>query len=54
LARGHARGGDCALLAGYIGNSERFDEAILQFASTYADQTERDHAQLVKSLKAKA
>jgi uncharacterized protein (DUF2252 family) len=51
LARGHARGGDCAVLAGYIGNSERFDEAILQFAATYADQTEKDHAQLVKSLK---
>jgi uncharacterized protein (DUF2252 family) len=54
LARGHARGGDCALLAGYIGNSERFDEAILQFATTYSDQTEKDHAELVKSLKAKA
>jgi uncharacterized protein (DUF2252 family) len=51
LARGHARGGDCAILAGYIGNSERFDTAILKFANTYADQTEKDHAQLVKSLK---
>jgi len=51
LARGHARGGDCAVLAGYIGTSERFDDAILQFAAIYADQTDKDHAQLVKSLK---
>jgi uncharacterized protein (DUF2252 family) len=51
LARGHARGGDCAMLAGYIGNSERFDEAVSQFAETYADQTEKDWEQLVNSLK---
>ena len=52
LARGHARGGDCAVLAGYIGTSERFDEALTRFASTYADQTEKDWEQLVRSLKA--
>ena len=51
LARGHARGGDCAMLAGYIGTSERFDIAITQFAETYADQTEKDWEQLVKHLK---
>ncbi len=51
LARGHARGGDCAVLAGYIGTSERFDEAITRFAEIYADQTENDWEQLVKSLK---
>jgi uncharacterized protein (DUF2252 family) len=51
LARGHARGGDCAMLAGYIGMSERFDGAITQFAETYADQTEKDWEELVKSLK---
>jgi uncharacterized protein (DUF2252 family) len=51
LARGHARGGDCAMLAGYIGSSERFDTAIASFAETYADQTEKDWGQLVKSLK---
>jgi uncharacterized protein (DUF2252 family) len=51
LARGHARGGDCAMLAGYIGNSERFDDAVSQFANAYADQTEKDWSQFVKSLK---
>ena len=51
LARGHARAGDCALLAGYIGTSKRFDEAIARFAETYADQTEKDWQHHVKSLK---
>jgi len=49
LARGHARSGDCAMLAGYIGTSGRFDEAIAAFAVQYADQTERDWQQLVHS-----
>jgi uncharacterized protein (DUF2252 family) len=51
LARGHARSGDFVMLAGYLGTSERFDEAIARFALTYADQTEKDWQQLVKSLK---
>ena len=42
LARGHSRSGDPAMLAGYIGNSGRFDEAIVSFAIAYAEQTERD------------
>jgi hypothetical protein len=54
LARGHARGGDYAMIAGYLGNSERFDEAVTKFAETYADQTEKDWQQLVKSLKPEA
>jgi len=54
LARGHARGGDCAMIAGYIGTSERFDTAITQFAETYADQTEKDWEELVKSLRKSA
>jgi uncharacterized protein (DUF2252 family) len=51
LARGHARSGDFVMLAGYLGTSERFDEAIARFALAYADQTEKDWQQLVKSLK---
>ncbi len=47
LARSHARTGDPATIAGYIGKGARFDEAIGDFARRYADQTERDHAQLV-------
>ena len=51
LARGHARAGDAATLAGYIGLSDRFDEAVLSFARAYANQTERDWRALVKSLR---
>ncbi len=50
LARSHARTGDPATIAGYIGKGARFDEAIGDFARRYADQTERDHAQLVDAI----
>jgi uncharacterized protein (DUF2252 family) len=51
LARGHARAGDCAMIAGYLGRSTRFDEAVGEFAEAYANQTELDWRQLVQSLK---
>ena len=38
LARAHARSGD-AMIAGYMGASEIFDDAIAEFAVEYADQT---------------
>ena len=43
LARGHARSGDRIAIAAYLGSSGAFDEAMADFASSYADQTERDH-----------
>jgi uncharacterized protein (DUF2252 family) len=46
LARSHARSGDSVAIAAYLGGSDIFDQAIAQFASTYADQTERDHQAL--------
>ena len=42
----HAKSGDPAVLAGYLGKSGVMDEAIFRFASAYADQTERDHQAL--------
>jgi uncharacterized protein (DUF2252 family) len=51
LARGHARAGDPIAIAAYLGNSTRFDDAILAFARTYSNQTETDWKALVKSLK---
>ena len=54
FARGHARSGDFAMLAGYIGTSERFDQAIGSFAEIYADQTEKDWEHHVKSMKQQA
>jgi uncharacterized protein (DUF2252 family) len=51
LARGHARAGNSAMVAGYLGSSTRFDDAVSAYAEAYADQTEVDWKQLVKSLK---
>jgi uncharacterized protein (DUF2252 family) len=49
LARGHARAGDPLALTGYIGNSDRFGEAIAEFADDYADQMEADYKTFLKS-----
>jgi uncharacterized protein (DUF2252 family) len=46
LARAHARSGSRIEIAAYLGKSGRFDEAIADFAETYADQNEHDHAAL--------
>jgi uncharacterized protein (DUF2252 family) len=52
LARAHARSGEPALIAGYLGDSDVFDLAIADFAAAYADQSERDHEALVKAVRA--
>jgi uncharacterized protein (DUF2252 family) len=52
LARAHAKSGDAALISGYLGKLDSFDEAIGDFALAYADQNERDHAALVAAVKA--
>jgi uncharacterized protein (DUF2252 family) len=49
LARAHARSGDPAVVAGYMGKSEVMDDAIASFAMAYAAQTGVDHAALVKA-----
>ena len=46
LARADARSGDRIAIAAYLGSSTSFDNAIADFAETYADQNERDHAAL--------
>lgn len=50
LARAHARSGDRIAIAAYLGTGSAFDEAVTEFAAAYADQTERDHAALVRDL----
>jgi uncharacterized protein (DUF2252 family) len=47
LARAHARSGDPAMIAGYLGKSEALDDALADFAMAYAKQTKEDHAALV-------
>jgi uncharacterized protein (DUF2252 family) len=50
LARAHARAGSAATIAGYLGRSGTFDEAIARFAVGYADLTELDHAALCDAI----
>ncbi len=51
LARAHARSGDWIAIASYLGKSDRFDEAIADFATAYADQNERDYEALVAAVR---
>jgi uncharacterized protein (DUF2252 family) len=50
LARAHARSGDAARIAGYLGDSDSFDQAISEFAWAYAGQTKADHAAFVAAI----
>jgi uncharacterized protein (DUF2252 family) len=51
LARAHARSGEPALISGYLGKADTFDQAIAQFAIAYADQVESDHACFTKAVR---
>ena len=50
LARAHARTGDPALIGGYLGTSEVFEQAVTDFAVAYAHQVEQDHRVLVEAV----
>lgn len=52
LALAHARSGSPVVLSGYMGKSDAFDEAIASFSFDYADQNEKDHAALMRAIKA--
>jgi|HubBroStandDraft_6_1064221.scaffolds.fasta_scaffold08101_2 uncharacterized protein (DUF2252 family) len=52
LAKGHGRSGDPSMLYGYLGASDRFDKALVNFAVDYADQDTRDFEALLKAIKA--
>ncbi|MCX4688709.1 DUF2252 domain-containing protein [Kitasatospora purpeofusca] len=50
LARAHARSGDRFAVAGYLGRSDVFAEAIADFSVRYADRTAADHAELLAAV----
>jgi hypothetical protein len=52
LAISHARSGDPALISGYLGRNDALDEALASFSVAYADQAEKDHAALVRAIRA--
>ena len=51
LARAHAKSGDAATISGYLGKGDTFNRALGTFALAYADQTQKDHAVLVKAIR---
>jgi uncharacterized protein (DUF2252 family) len=42
VARAHAKAGDPAIIAGYLGSKDQFDNALTKYSEAYADQAERD------------
>jgi uncharacterized protein (DUF2252 family) len=51
VARAHARSGDRVAIAAYLGSGDAFEHAVREFTVAYADQNERDHANLVEAIK---
>jgi uncharacterized protein (DUF2252 family) len=49
LALAHAKSGDAAMIAGYVGKSNALDKAMARFAISYAEQTEKDHRALAEA-----
>jgi uncharacterized protein (DUF2252 family) len=43
LALAHAKSGDAAMIAGYLGKSDEIDDALTKFAFAYSQQNERDY-----------
>jgi uncharacterized protein (DUF2252 family) len=53
LALAHAKSGDPAVIAGYLGKSAGMDDAVARFAFAYSEQTDRDHEALARAAKQK-
>jgi uncharacterized protein (DUF2252 family) len=51
LARAHARSGDAARIAGYMGAGASFDASIAAFALSYAGQVESDWRLFVEAIR---
>lgn len=51
LARAHARTGDAAMIAGYMGSGQTFDDAIGEFAVEYASQNRADYRTFIKAIR---
>ncbi len=52
LARSHSRSGDRVALAGYLGQDDALDQALVGFAEAYADQNAQDYAALQEAASA--
>ena len=52
LARAHARSGDRIAIAAYLGKSDAFDRALVEFSCAYAEQNDSDYEALTAAVKA--
>ena len=50
LARAHARSGNAAMISGYLGSGQTFDDAIGEFTVEYADQARCDYRAFAKAI----
>lgn len=50
LARAHARTGDPAMISGYLGTSDTFDEALVAFSNSYRKQNQLDYLALLEAV----
>jgi uncharacterized protein (DUF2252 family) len=50
LAAAHARTGDPAMIAGYLGSDDTFDRAVTEFAAAYAARNASDYAELTSAI----
>ncbi|MGH9550936.1 MAG: DUF2252 family protein, partial [Terriglobales bacterium] len=46
LARAHSRSGDAAIIRGYLGSRDSFDEAMADFSIAYSEQVVKDWERL--------
>jgi uncharacterized protein DUF2252 len=51
LARAHARSGDAAMISGYMGSGQTFDDAIGEFAVEYSDQNQNDYRAFTRAIR---
>ena len=51
LGKGHARSGDACVLDGYMGDGDKLDTAIAEFAIAYADQSTADYGLFTNAVK---
>jgi uncharacterized protein (DUF2252 family) len=51
LSRAHARSGDAAMIAGYMGSGQTFDDAVCEFATEYSSQNRSDHRLFVRAIR---
>lgn len=51
LARAHARSGDAAVIAGYMGSGQTFDDAICEFSTEYCSQNRGDYRAFLAAIR---